>query len=151
MTCLADQVRKLLLEDRLTVAQAAQRLRLDPGQVVRLMNEPRAQAPRGRTAKQNRKPTGASPGDDAPVAASREMSEAEQIGLLRKKVRGALLARFEEFPPAVLLRLWQLVEDPRLLESSQAETEDPLDLPTDLKQRIFSLLDEALAESSTAE
>jgi hypothetical protein len=46
-----------------------------------------------------------------------------------------------ELPPAPLVRLWQLVEDPKLLEGGLEREEDPFDVPEEVREKIFGLLD----------
>ena len=135
MTELEGQVCRLLFHDGVSSTEAAQRLRLSPAEVVSIAVKSKGQT----------RPSASSqlPGETDDDA----LDEAGQIRLLRLQVRRGLLARtrpgaIEEIPAAALVRLWQLVEDPRLLGKTEPE-EDPFEevVPEEMREAIFQLLD----------
>jgi len=154
MTDLREEVRRLLLEERLSSKEVGRRLGLSPSQVMaikagKLETLPVPSAPDSPLAQElhscveprsgSSTPSAGGPGDSR----AERVGEAEQIQNLRRRVRAALLERIEKLPPQVLVRLWQLVEDPRLLEGSTAEGEDPFELSEEVREKIFELLDSA--------
>lgn len=68
-------------------------------------------------------------------------SDAEQLQALRRLARSTLLQRVPELPPAPLVRLWQLMEDPKLLAGGLEDEEDPFDVSEETREKIFGLLD----------
>jgi hypothetical protein len=129
VTELHAEVCRLLVEERLSSKQVGERLGLSPSQVMAIKNGKLEHLPR---------PT-SSPGSQ--TGTPPDLDEADQIRHLRKRVRAALLERFDDFPPHVLVRLWQLIEDPKLLEGSTGGEEVPFEIPEDVREKIFALLD----------
>jgi hypothetical protein len=136
MTELEGQVCRLLFQEGVSSTEAAERLRLSPAEVVSIAVN----------SKGNGKPSSKS--KPVPTTVERPLDEAEQIRLLRHQVREGLLSRtrpgaIEEIPAAALVRLWQLIEDPRLLNKA-GEEEDPFTeaIPEETQEAIFRLLDE---------
>lgn len=136
MTELEGQVCRLLFQEGVSSTEAAERLRLSPAEVVSIAVN----------SKGNGKPTSGK--KHAPTSMAEELpDEGEQIRLLRQQVRQGLLSRtrpgaIEEIPAAALVRLWQLIEDPRLLNKT-VEEEDPFAeiIPEETQEAIFQLLD----------
>jgi hypothetical protein len=135
MTELEGQVCRLLFQEGVSSTEAAERLRLSPAEVVSIAV--------------NSKGNGKSNTKQKPASSLSEESldEGEQIRLLRQQVRQGLLSRtrpgaIDEIPAAALVRLWQLIEDPRLLNKT-VETEDPFTevIPEEIQDAIFRLLD----------
>ncbi|MCA9431988.1 MAG: hypothetical protein KC940_15865, partial [Candidatus Omnitrophica bacterium] len=71
----------------------------------------------------------------------------ELIEIIRRRVREALIDRLDEFPPASLVRLWQLIEDPKLLLPIESAEKDPFEVSAETKEKIFALLDAELKEN----
>jgi hypothetical protein len=115
---LRQEVRRLMREERLPSTKVAERLGLTTHEVMAMAN--------GRN--------GSASKDDS--------SDDEQVKKLRRLARSTLLQRVPELPPAPLVRLWQLVEDPKLLEGGLGVEEDPFDVPEEVRGKIFGLLDE---------
>lgn len=120
---------RLLLEEHLSSREVGNRLGLTPSEVMAIKNaEPSAR--KSHRGKKKRLPTHTS-----------EKEGSLQIEELRRRVRWVLAERFEDFPPAVLLRLWQLIEDPNLLEPKDKGPKDPFEIPESVREKVFELLD----------
>jgi hypothetical protein len=132
MTEIEGQVRRLLFEEGVSSTEAAERLCLSPAEVVSIAVQSRSH------------PNGSAPKQPKPVE---PVNDAGQIHLLRSQVRAGLLARtrgdaVEDFPASALVRLWQLIEDPKLLSAGDPEEGDLFDVPEATREEIFRLLDE---------
>ncbi len=144
MTELEGQVCRLLFQEGISSTEAAERLRLSPAEVVSIAVKSKSNG----NSTSKRKPV--------PIPAEEPLDEGEQIRQLRHQVRQGLLSRtrpgaIDEIPAAALVRLWQLVEDPRLLNTTTGE-EDPFAevIPTEIQEEIFKLLDRRHPESTPA-
>lgn len=136
MTELEGQVRQLLFEEGISTTEAARRLRIPSAEVVSIAVRARNGNGAPRAARRKPKPEPELPAEPG-----------EQIDLLRAQVRQALIVRTRagevaEFPAAALVRLWQLVEDPKLLSGGQDPEEELFDIPEGVREEIFRLLDE---------
>lgn len=117
MSDLADRVRDLLFRERMSSTEIAKKLRITPREVMECaVPEKKAETP-------------------PPVEGS------AQIDHLRRKVRESLIRRLDEFPPASLVRLWQLIEDPKLLLAEEGEDEELFPVSEETWEKIFALLD----------
>lgn len=119
------EVRRLMREERLSSITVAERLGLTTHEVMAIAN--------GRN--------GSPHSTQATVSAKEDRSDCEQVQELRRLARSTLIQRVSELPPAPLVRLWQLVEDPKLLEGGLKDGEDPFDVPEEVREKIFELLD----------
>jgi len=128
---LRREVLHLLLDKHLSSGQVGKRLGLSPSEVMAIKNSADFE-----------KTLPASAADPPSGLSDLETDETEQIRELRRRVREVLLERFDRFPPPVLLRLWQLIEDPKLLEAPSDVEKDPFDIPEDVREKIFELLDD---------
>lgn len=136
MTELEGRVRQLLFEEGISTTEAARRLRIPSAEVVSIAVRARNGNGAPRAARRKPKPEPELPAEPG-----------EQIDLLRAQVRQALIVRtrsgeVSEFPAAALVRLWQLVEDPKLLSGGQVAEEELFDIPEAVREEIFRLLDE---------
>lgn len=113
----AEEVRDLLFRKRMSSTEIASRLGITPREVMEC-------AVPGRKSE-----------TPPPVEGS------AQVDHLRRKVRESLIRRLDEFPPASLVRLWQLIEDPKLLLVDDAEDEDLFPISDETREKIFGLLD----------
>ena len=129
MSELHAEVCRLLVEERLSSKQVGERFGLSPSQVMAIKNGKLEHLPAPITS------------PVTPTDLQSDLDEAGQIRHLRKNVRAALLDRFDDFPPHVLVRLWQLVEDPKLLEGSSGGEADPFEVSEEVREKIFALLD----------
>jgi hypothetical protein len=119
---LKQEVRRLMREERLSSVTVAERLGLSTSDVMTMLN--------GRNG---------SAYESQPLKGGR--ADGEQVQELRRLARSTLIQRVPELPPAPLVRLWQLVEDPKLLEGGLDREEDPFDVPEEVREKIFGLLD----------
>lgn len=117
MSDLADRVRDLLFRERLSSTEIASKLGITPREVMEC----------------------AVPGKKSEAPSPREGPA--QIEHLRRKVRESLIRRLDEFPPASLVRLWQLIEDPKLLLTGEQEAEQVFAISEETREKIFALLD----------
>ncbi len=142
MTELEGQVCRLLFQEGVSSTEAAERLRLSPAEVVSI-----AVSSKGNGRSTPKRKT-------VPGAVEEPLDEGEQIRLLRQQVRQGLLSRtrpraIDEIPASALIRLWQLIEDPRLLNKNAGE-EDPFaeTICEETRNAIFQLLDSRQSRAS---
>ena len=135
MTELEGQVCRLLFQEGVSSTEAAERLRLSPAEVVSIAVHSKGNG----KATTNRK--------SGTARKEESLDDGAQIRLLRQQVRQGLLSRtrpgaIDEIPATALVRLWQLIEDPRLL-NKDVEDEDPFAevIPEETRKAIFRLLD----------
>ncbi len=135
MTELEGQVCRLLFQEGVSSTEAAERLRLSPAEVVSIAVHSKGNG----KADTKRK--------SAAAIKEEPLDDGAQIRLLRQQVRQGLLSRtrpgaIEEIPATALVRLWQLIEDPRLL-NQDVDDDDPFMevIPEETRKAIFSLLD----------
>jgi hypothetical protein len=143
MTELEGQVCRLLFHEGVSSTEAAERLRLSPAEVVSIAVNSKGNG----KSTSRRKP--------APSLPEEPLDEGEQIRLLRQQVRLGLLSRtrpgaIDEIPAAALVRLWQLIEDPQLL-NKDVESEDPFMevIPEETQDAIFRLLDSRQSDTGS--
>jgi hypothetical protein len=127
MTNLQEKVCDFLFRKRLSSTETARRLGISHKQVMELA-----------VPTESKESHFAS--DPIPSTPSRKEGPA-QIEFIRRRVREALIERLDEFPPASLVRLWQLIEDPKLLLNEDREEEDLFQISEETREKIFALLD----------
>ncbi|MCA9440824.1 MAG: hypothetical protein KC964_08475 [Candidatus Omnitrophica bacterium] len=129
MNNLQEKVCDFLFKKRLSSTETAKRLGISHQEVMQLAvpSEASGSTPERETA--------------------RPTDGGAQIEFIRRRVREALIDRLEEFPPASLVRLWQLIEDPKLLLPIESAEEDPFEVSAETKEKIFALLDAELKEN----
>jgi len=123
MSNLQEQVCDFLFRKRLSSTETAKRLGISHKEVMQLAV-----------------PTEAVDSPPMPETA-KPRDGGDQIEFIRRRVREALIERLDEFPPASLVRLWQLIEDPKLLLQTEREDEDPFEISAETREKIFALLD----------
>jgi len=128
MTDLEDQVRRLFLKEHCSNVEIATQLGISPQEVLRIANGLR-------NGSSNTQP----PNGEV-------LTNEKQIDLLRKQVRAALVTRTRagaasDFPASALVRLWQLIEDPKVLTAGDEDDGDVFGIPEETREAIFKLLD----------
>ncbi len=124
MTNLQEKVCDFLFRERLSSTETAKRLGISHKEVMELAV-----------------PTEAKNSPEPPEAV-KPRDIGEEIDFIRRRVREALIERLDEFPPASLVRLWQLIEDPKLLLGKVNEEEDVFEISEETREKIFELLDQ---------
>jgi hypothetical protein len=127
MTNLQEKVCELLFRKRLSSTETAKRLGISHKEVMELAVPTEARGKRG--------------SDESAGEEAKPRDGGEQIEFIRRRAREALIERLDEFPPASLVRLWQLIEDPKLLLQTDTREEDPFEISKETRQKIFALLD----------